>query len=368
MRLGLCNLFTVAEIRTDADVTGYAFGNPAHPLPPPSLTNQLVGGDVFAIDRHIAASGNRLGVIEHALWDAAGRALGQPVHRLMGGAGATSIPAYLTCVWPGDADQSGVSPDEQAAFAAAVKAAGFSAMKIRAWRPDPFDDVRACGLIREAAGPDFTIMVDRTADLSGALWDWATALRVAVALNEHAVAWLEEPLARDDLDGSARLAAAVEMPITGGEGYQGLASFDRALKAGAFDIVQPDALASGGLSIVRKVAALAEAAGVPCVPHGYGSLPLAGYLQVAAAIGSPWQEVVYVVPPALPEDLWWPARTLLGGEAPFVFADGCIKVPTGPGLGLPVDPDALARCRVERFSRDPAHVPLGAGQVAAVQD
>ena len=367
-RLGLRNMFTVATIDTTAGIRGYSFADPPLGLLDNGVAAGLVGCDLFAVDDHIASSGNRLRGLEHALWDAIGKIAGQPVHRLMGGPHTPRIPVYLTCVWPGNPDQSDVTIEEQAAFACTLRDAGYTAMKIRAWRPDPFEDVRACAAIREAVGPDFGIMVDRTADSSGTLWDWPTGLAVAEALQELGVNWLEEPFARDDLESPGRLAAEVDIPITGAESFRSLAGFRDALARNSFDVVQPDAMVVGGLQMLRKVAALAEAHGVPCIPHGYSSLPLAGYLQVASAIAAPWQEVVYVVPPGLPDDLWWPAVELVQGDRLYSIADGMIEVPTLPGLGLDVDDDAVARHRVESFSREEPLVPLGAGQIRRMAD
>ena len=119
------------------------------------------------------------GGLEHAIWDAIGKIAGQPVYRLLGGAEG-KVKAYLTCVWPGNPDQSHVTYDQQAEMAVKIKQAGFHGMKIRAWRPRPDDDVEACRTIRAAVGPEFAIMFDRTAhhpQVAGqSVWDYETAL------------------------------------------------------------------------------------------------------------------------------------------------------------------------------------------------
>ena len=83
-------------------------------------------------------------------------------------------------------------------------------MKIRAWRPKPMDDVSACGVIKQAVGSDFAVMFDRTAhrpeDAGQRVWDYQTALKVARGLQEKGAYWLEEPFAREDYRGPARLA------------------------------------------------------------------------------------------------------------------------------------------------------------------
>lgn len=185
-------------------------------------------------------------------------------------------------MWRGKPDQSEVPVEAQAETALAYKKAGFGGIKIRAWRPNPLDDVRACAEIRRAVGPDFAIMVDRTADLPGA-WDYATALSVARALEEHGVLWLEEPFARNDLASAARLAREVKILITGGERFQGLEPYRECLRQGSFDVLQPDGVIAGGIFTVWKIAALARAFGVPVVLHGAMGLRLAGWLQASAA-------------------------------------------------------------------------------------
>ena len=115
--------------------------------------------------------------------------------------------------------------DAQAEMALREKNAGFKGMKIRAWRPNPLDDAEACRVIRQAVGPDFAIMFDRTAAapqcVGQKVWDYETGLRVARALEKHGANWLEEPFARDDYESHARLARSVDIRITGGEGYRG---------------------------------------------------------------------------------------------------------------------------------------------------
>lgn len=356
------NFFTVARVDTDTGVTGWSFADPAIEVLETEVRPALVGHDLFDLEGMTARGLPRWRGVEHAVWDAIGKVAGLPVHQLLGGT-TTRLKTYLTCVWPGDPTQSDVTFEEQAAFAVRLRDAGFRGMKIRAWRPDPLDDVRACGAIREATGPDFAVMVDRTAHYAGEVWDFDTALSVARGLEEHGVTWLEEPFARDDFTSPARLRQMVDIAITGGEHYLGVEPFRRCLEAGSFDILQPDAMFCGGIHMLRKIAAMAEAWETPCVPHGYGHLALAGYLQVAAALGVEWQEIVYVVPPLLPTELWEPATLLLEDDCVYRFEDGMIEVPTRPGLGLAVDSDAIERYRVEEFSHSGLHVPLGKGQL-----
>ena len=165
-------------------------------------------------------------------------------------------------------------------------------------------------------------------------------------MEKHNAYWLEEPFARDDYKSPARLAAAVDIPITGGEGYRSLDPFRECLLNRTYDILQPDARNAGGIFMCRKVGTLAEAFNVRCVLHGNMGLGLAGWLQANLAIGSEWQEMAHIKPPMLPQQQWAPALKLLKSKEVFKIRDGEILAPEYPGLGLDVDEDALEEYRV----------------------
>jgi L-alanine-DL-glutamate epimerase-like enolase superfamily enzyme len=202
-----------------------------------------------------------------------------------------------------------------------------------------------CGEIRAAVGLDFSIMVDRTANLTG-LWGYGTALSVARALEKYDVDWLEEPFARDDFFSPARLAREVDIRISGGERFQGLDAYRECLVHGTYDILQPDAVICGGIWTARKVAALAEAFHIPVTLHGSMGLRLAGWLQTSGAIGAEWQELAIVTPPLMPEEQWSPALKVLNTGSVFTIRDGYIEVPETAGLGLDVNREAVVKYRV----------------------
>ena len=283
------------------------------------------------------------------MWDAVGKIAGQPVYRLLGGH-SDRVKAYLTCVWKGNSDQSQVSYREQADMAVKVRNAGFKGMKIRVWRPNPLHDADACREIRAAVGPDFAIMFDRTAHApvqaaNQKIWDYDTGLRAARALQRAGAYWVEEPFARDDYETPARLAAAVDIPITGGEGYVGIEPFHQCLTHKTYDILQPDGRNAGGILNCRKVGIMAEAFHVPCILHGTMALMLAGWVQASLAIGSEWQEVALITPPLLPREQWSPCLKVVKSGELFRIEDGHLLAPEFPGLGLDVNPDALKEYR-----------------------
>ncbi len=338
--------YSVAVIDTDAGVTGYSFGAPGPDhQPKQDIRECLVGHDLFDVDGALRRGLGEWRGVECALWDAMGRIAGLPAYKMLGG-GLDRLRAYLTCVWPGAKDQSHVSFDEQAAMAVRIKDAGFGAIKFRAWRPDPLDDARACGVIREAVGDEFVIMVDRTGSQPGWVWDYDTALAVARALETHDVYWLEDPFAKGDFESPARLAAEVDIPITGGDNYFEVANFRSAIEHRSFDIVQPDIGNVGGILTTVRIAAMAQGFGVRCVPHGHGGLKLAGWLHAGAAMGAEWQELGWITPPLLPEEQWTTALEVLTTDTLYNYEDGYIVLPTGPGLGMDIDRDALERLRV----------------------
>jgi D-galactarolactone cycloisomerase len=347
---GYDHRFTVVKVETDAGVRGYSFAAP----PPPALPEVrklLVGQDLFAIERHLRHGLIRWGGVEHALWDAIGRIAGQPVYKLLGGT-SDRVKAYVTCVWKGKMDQSHVAHEDQAAMAVKLKRAGYHGMKIRAWRPRPMDDVAACRVIKEAVGPGFAVMFDRTADrpkeVGQRVWDYDTGRAVARGLQEAGAAWLEEPFARDDYVSPARLAAETDLPITGGEGYVGLEDFRACATHKTYDILQPEGSGCGGIFTCVKVAALAQAFQLACVLHGSMGLRVAGWLQATLAIGSEWQELALITPPLLPDEQWSPGLKVLKSPGVFAIEKGMILAPEHPGIGLDVDEEALEKFRARR--------------------
>jgi L-alanine-DL-glutamate epimerase-like enolase superfamily enzyme len=237
-------------------------------------------------------------------------------------------------------------------MAVRIKKAGFKGMKIRAWRPNPMDDVEVCRQIIAANGKDFFLMFDRTAHMpvsmaNQKLWDFETGLKVARGLQEAGAYWLEEPFARDDYEGPAKLASMVDILITGGEGYNGLEQYRQCLLHRTYDILQPDGRGAGGILTCRKVGILAESFHVPCILHGSMGLLLAGWLQATLAIGSDWQEVALITPPLLPQEQWSACLKVLKSKDLFVVENGELLAPPYPGLGLDVNEEALVRYRAK---------------------
>ena len=337
----------VTKIVTDAGITGYAWQAVTPTQLEEEIKPALLGTDPCALEQHIARGLSAWPSVEHALWDVIGKAAGLPVRQLLGGF-RDRIPCYLTCVWPGAANQTEVTPEQQAARIQEYSREGFRAVKIRAWRPDPAEDVQVCRLVRQAVGgPDtMEVMYDRTAQFPGSVWDYPTARKVARALEEVEATWLEEPFFRGDVEESARLAQEVDLPITGGEGDRGAEKFRFYLVNHSFDIVLPDAMNCGGLLTIRKISALAEAFGVPCILHGTHGLNLAGWLQIVGAIPNcRILEIAIQHPGLTPQEQWAPCAAVLNTEEVFQVENGEILIPDRPGLGLDINEEALEELR-----------------------
>ena len=352
---GVNNRTAVVRVETESGVRGYSFGaaggggggRGAAATGFPLIRTALVGADLFAMEQHLKRGLLNWGGIEEALWDAIGKVANQPVYRLLGGS-ITSIPVYITAVWRGNMDQSQVPIKDQAVYARRLKEAGFRGFKMRIFRPNFMDDVESCAGIIDACGPapGFKVMVDRTAHLSGKVWDYATGLAAAKALQQVGVYWLEEPFARDDFEGPARLAREMDILITGGEGFKGLDAYRECLMHDTYDIIQPDLRTVGGLLTMRKVAAMCEAYHRPCIGHGAFGLAVAGRIQAHAAWGAPLEELALATPPLLPQEQWAPALKILKSKELYTFKNGEIQVPQGPGLGLDINEEALERYKV----------------------
>ena len=268
--------------------------------------------------------------IDIALWDLFGQATGQPVGRLLGGRYRERVQPYASLLM----DQ----PEPLADHLRQIAARGFRAFKI-GWGPFGRGslalDERIVRAARDAVGSDARLMVD--AGGSDAFWPnglkWA--LRTAEMLATYDVAWFEEPLRPDALDDFVILRRQSPVPIAGGEVLTRRQSFAPWLQAGAFDIVQPDVTKVGGISEERRIGWMAQEQGARFIPHGWNTaVGLAADLHLASAFpdtdlveyidGSPYVDAIVAEP--------W-----------RLDANGMLPVPHGPGLGLRLDMDAVAR-------------------------
>jgi D-galactarolactone cycloisomerase len=268
--------------------------------------------------------------VDIALWDLLGQAAGQPVGRLLGGRYRERVKPYASLLMQ--------QPEPLGDQLRAIKAKGFRAFKI-GWGPFGRNNAKLDQAIvraaREAVGPDSLLMVD--AGGSDAFWSqgYKWALRTAEMLADYDVTWFEEPLRPDAMNDYVELRRRAPVPIAGGEVFTRRQSFQPWLQAGAFDIAQPDVTKVGGISEERRIAWMAQENGVRFIPHGWNTaVGLAADLQLASAF--PDTDLVeYLTGSPFIDEI------ALGGW--HLDGDGLLTIPTLPGLGLRLDPDALAK-------------------------
>ena len=268
--------------------------------------------------------------IDIALWDILGQATGQPVGRLLGGVHRTRVRPYASLLMQ--------EPKPLTDHLLSVKAQGFGAFKI-GWGPfgrrNAATDEAIVKAAREAVGPDALLMVD--AGASDAFWPqgYKWALRTADMLANYGVHWFEEALPPDALADYIELRRRAPLPISGGEVLTRRQSFQPWLEGGAFDIIQPDVTKVGGLSEERRIGWMAQEHGVQMIPHGWNTaVGLAADLHLASAFPTT-NLVEYLTGSPFIDDI------TAGGW--HLDAEGMLKIPTTPGLGLRLDLDAVAK-------------------------
>ena len=197
-----------------------------------------------------------LAAIDTALWDLRCRRAGLPLHVLAGGAQA-SVPLYTT-------EGGWLHLEAQALVddALRARAAGFAGAKIKVGRPHVREDMARLTAVREALGGSFEIMTD-----ANQLFTVDEAIRRARQFEALDLAWFEEPLPADDMDGHVRLSQATTLPVAVGESLYSPAQFREYLQHRACSVVQVDVARIGGITPWLKVAHLAECFNVPVCPH-----------------------------------------------------------------------------------------------------
>ncbi|MGC9520968.1 MAG: mandelate racemase/muconate lactonizing enzyme family protein [Anaerolineae bacterium] len=339
-------VYTLVAVLTDEDVVGYGsvYTNDAlvqgalqvleplyvseNALEPERVTEKL-RQHMFWMGRGGTLT-HTISGIDIALWDILGKATGQPVGRLLGGRYRTRVRPYASLLME--------EPDPLVDHLLMLEAQGFRAFKM-GWGPfgraSHIMDEKIVRAARDAIGPDALLMVD--AGGSDAFWPhgYKWALRTARMLADYDVTWFEEPLKPDAQDDYVLLRQHASVPIAGGEVLTRRQTFLPWLRAGAFDIVQPDATKVGGLSESRRIGWMASDYGVRLIPHGWNTaIGLAADLHLASAL--PETDLVeYLTGSPYVDEL------VTGGWQ--VDEDGMLPVPDAPGLGIELDLEAVAR-------------------------
>ncbi len=354
----------LVEIETDGGVTGIGEaglgGGATAAVIERDLKPLLLGEDpllieglwqkMFARTRQYGRRGvvmHAISGIDIALWDLAGKVARLPVYRLLG-ASRDRVEAYAS----GGFYSEGKDIDALAGEAEGYRARGFRGMKMKIGRNpstgsplrhlvahadvcvvEPEEDIARVAAVRRALGPKAKLMAD-----VNCAWSPAFAIEMGRALEPYNLYWLEEPVATDDIDGSAQVAAALATPVAGYETETGLYGFRELIARGAVDIVQPDIAWTGGFSEGRRIAAFAQAHHRMVAPHAFaGSVLLVASLHYAAAIPNALALEWDQNPNGLRDELLKEPLTL--------EPDGTVKLPERPGLGIELDHGAIERYR-----------------------
>jgi L-alanine-DL-glutamate epimerase-like enolase superfamily enzyme len=320
-----------------------------NPLGPDYVAERLVR-------THYTATGgigrSAIAAIETACWDLKGKILDVPVSELLGGPYRNEVPLYADAeALAGDAVgidfETEYSPEAYATAAREVVDRGFRALKFDLDVPTPgtaedraarrLDDagidhkVDLVAAVREAVGDDVDLGMD-------CHWSYTveTATRLGRALEPFDLAFLEDPVHHDKLEAQARVASAVDVPVLTGENWTTAEAFRRALEGDVLDFAAPDVSMAGGLTELRRIAAVCDTYGVPLAPHNLGS-PIA---TVAGAHLCAAVPTLYSLEFRGGDAPWWEDVVERTGGSGDIVADGTVSIPTGPGLGVSLSEDA----------------------------
>jgi len=307
------------------------------------LREILVGKDPFDIEQiwelmyRKTNYYGRLGVVMHAmsgvdmaLWDIVGKAVGKPVHKLLGGSFCSEVRAYASLLMPEDVQEAREAVRRYVAE-------GFTAVKL-GYGPlgqDVGKDVELAAAAKEAAGRDVEVMID-----IGHGYSLKEAMQAARKFEDLGIFWMEEPFPPEAIEDYQRLCDSTSLRIAAGEQDAGRWTFRRLIWEAHLDVIQPDISRVGGLSEAKRIAYMAHEANRLCVPHAFRTgVLVAACLHLIAAIPNSAFLEFSVTESAL-------RRELL--TAPFKVVKGRVAVPTQPGLGIQINPETVKAYSVRR--------------------
>ena len=309
------------------------------------LENILIGKDPHRIEefwhnayrdgywRGGAVLMSAISAVEMALWDIKGKDLDVPVYQLLGGKVRESIPCYANG-WFAPAK----TPEEFAAKARIAIDQGFKALK---W--DPFGsaylhmDKIQCNLAMKCIAAVHT-EIGSSAEIiieGHGRFDIPTAVRIGHALREFNILWFEEPIPPQNLEGLAEVKRRISVPVAAGERLYNRWEFRSLFELKAADYIQPDVSHAGGISEVKKIAAMAEAYHIPICPHNpSGPVANAATLQLAGCIPN------FFLLETMSNDVPW--RSEVASEA-VEFVNGLMTIPDKPGLGVDINESMILK-------------------------
>lgn len=343
-----CNWLLV-RVRTDEGLYGWGEGSlhggvAAVEAAIDDYASHLIGQDPAGPERHWhrlynmwrwrggCVAQTALSALDIALWDLEGKRLGVPLHRLLGGAHRDTVRCYASH-WLSGA----TTPEAAAAGAREAVRRGYTAFK---WIAVTYESLRAgeaaaiaraaemMAAAREAAGPHVDIMVECSEFLSP-----RSAERLDRALTPYDPFWFEEPIPFENAKVMAQLQGRLSTPIATGERLLSRQEFRELFELGGCRIAQPDVMHCGGITELRRIAAMADAYNIQVAPHNPG-----GPICVAASL-----HLAAVIPNFLileQMELQREARDRLSSPA-LAIEDGFYRVPDAPGLGVDIDVEAI---------------------------
>ncbi len=296
------------------------------PFETEKIWHKMYSRNVYSGRRGIAI--HAMGGIDMALWDIKGKALGLPVWKLLGGGFHSKIRAYASALF-------GDTPEQTRNLGKRLVDQGFTAVKF-GWGPLGQDEKLDLALVRsarEGVGDDTDLMID-----AGLCYDTKTAIQRAHQFEPYRPYWFEEPLQPDNYDGYRRLSESTSMRIAAGEEESNRLSYLELMDRGKIDIVQVDLTRCGGFTEAMKIASLAADRGLPVVNHGFTT-----YINIASAL-----HFLASIPNSFILEYVVEEGTVLRDEISsqdINLVDGWVHVPDGPGLGVTLNEEAVARYR-----------------------
>ncbi|HEY7158394.1 MAG TPA: mandelate racemase/muconate lactonizing enzyme family protein [Gemmataceae bacterium] len=306
------------------------------------LAECVVGQDPFEIERliHRMVEGSiyfgrqgaviqAMSAVEIALWDIAGKATNRPVYQLLGGGFRKTFRAYASILF-------GDTPAETERIGRELVKQGYLAVKF-GWGPmgqSEESDISQVRAARQGVGADVELMVD-----AGLCWDTATAIRRAQQFEPFNLTWLEEPLHPDNVPGYARLSTRAPMRIAAGEEICDVGEFRQLMDVGGIDVAQVDVTRVGGLARAKRIGWEAAERHRLCVNHSYKTgVNVAASLHFVASLPNTHYFEYCVEQGALRQGLT---------KQRFPVANGDIRVPEEPGLGVELDEQIVAKYRID---------------------
>ena len=270
--------------------------------------------------------------LDIALWDIKGKALGQPIHKLLGGKVRDKVRMYASSL------RRDLTPVEEARRAAGFVEEGYTAYKLHSAVPGAMDDpadetIDTVREVRAAVGDGIDILVD----VNGA-FSTHHAMEIGRVLQDLGVFHFEEPRPHYDLPGLAAVADALRMPVASGEMIYTHWQYRDLILNGRVDILQPDIVKVPGFTEFQRIAALASAFGKPITVHNtQPTISTVAHLHVCAAYAIiPYAQEYNIEPCSIRDE--WPIL-----KQPLQVQDGYLAVPDGPGLGVELDEDVVRK-------------------------